>query len=89
VTKCKESFQLLKELIISASILKITYPNKYFVVCVDVFKEALGGVLTHNGHVICYESNKLKEKENNHVTHDLSLIAVVHALNMWRHYLMG
>jgi hypothetical protein len=49
----------------------------------------LGGVLTQNGHVICYESRKLKEHERNYVTHDLELVAIVHALKKWRHYLMG
>ena len=40
-------------------------------------------------HVICYGSRKLKEHENNYATHDLELAAIVHALKMWRHYLMG
>src|SRR5882762_7301926 len=39
--------------------------------------------------MICYESRKLKEHEKNYATHDLELAAIVHALNMWRHYLMG
>jgi hypothetical protein len=32
---------------------------------------------------------KLKEHEKNYATHDLELVAIVHALKMWRHYLMG
>ena len=40
-------------------------------------------------HVICYESRNLKEHGNNYATHDLELVAIVHALKMWRHYLMG
>ena len=40
-------------------------------------------------HVIRYESRKLKEHEKNYATHDLELVATVHALKMWRHYLMG
>jgi hypothetical protein len=32
---------------------------------------------------------KLKEHERHYETHDLKLLAKVHALNMWRHYLMG
>jgi hypothetical protein len=39
--------------------------------------------------VVCYESRKLKEHERNYATHDLELEAIVHSLNMWRHYLMG
>ena len=42
-----------------------------------------------DNHVICYESRKLKEHEKNYATHDLELAAIVHALKMWRHYLMG
>jgi hypothetical protein len=38
---------------------------------------------------VCYESRKLKEHERHYATHDLDLEAIVHSLNMWRHYLMG
>ena len=44
-----------------------------------------------DNHVICYESRKLKEHEKNYATptHDLELATIVHALKMWRHFLMG
>ena len=42
-----------------------------------------------DNHVVCYESRKLKEYEENYATHDIELAAIVHALKMWRHYLMG
>jgi hypothetical protein len=38
---------------------------------------------------VCYESKKLKEHERHYDIHDLELETIVHALNMWRHYLMG
>ena len=38
---------------------------------------------------VCYESRKLKEHEKNNFTYDLELEAIVHALKMWRHYLIG
>ena len=47
----------------------------------------IGGVSTHNGHVIFYESRNLHEQ--NYATHDLELATFAHALNMWRHYLVG
>jgi hypothetical protein len=72
-TKCEESFQHLKYLLTSAPILKVADPDEDFVVCTDACKEGLGGVLTQNGHVICYESRKLKEHEINYATHDLEL----------------
>ena len=37
----------------------------------------------------CYESRKLNDDEKNYVTHDIELAAIIHALKMWRHYLLG
>jgi hypothetical protein len=82
-------FQQLKQLLTSAPILRFADPNEYFVVCTDACKEGLGGVLSHNGFVICYESIKLKEHERNYAIHDLDLATIVHTLKKWRHYLMG
>jgi hypothetical protein len=39
--------------------------------------------------VVCYESRNLKDHEKNYATHDLELVAIVHALKKWRNYLMG
>ena len=50
--KCEESFNKLKELLTTAPILKISDPNKDFVVCNDACNERLGGVLTQEGHII-------------------------------------
>lgn len=41
------------------------------------------------GKVVCYEFRKLNEHEQNYVTRDLDLVAIVHALKIWRHYLLG
>jgi hypothetical protein len=57
--------------------------------CIDACKEGLGGVLSQEGFVVCYESQKLKEHEKNYATHDLELVTIVHTLRKWRHYLMG
>jgi hypothetical protein len=41
------------------------------------------------GHVIAYTSRQLRKQELNYPTHDLELAAVVHALKIWRNYIMG
>ena len=87
--RCEESFHQLKNLLTSASVLKVADPEKDFVVCTDACGQGLGGFFMQYNHVICYESRKLKEHEKNYATHDLELAAIVHALKMWRHYLMG
>ena len=40
------------------------------------------------GRVIAYASRQLRKHEVNYPTHDLELAAVVHALKIWRHYLL-
>ena len=57
--------------------------------CTDACSDGLGGVLTQEGHVIAYESRKLKVHEKNYATYDLELAAIIHALKMWRHHLIG
>ena len=42
-----------------------------------------------DGRVIAYGSRQLKKHKVNYSTHDLELAAVVHALKIWRHYLLG
>jgi hypothetical protein len=86
---CEISFQHLKHLLTSAPILRIVDPNEDFIVCTYACKKGLGGVLSQNGYVVCYESRKLKEHERHYVNHDLELASIVNALKMWRHYLMG
>ena len=39
--------------------------------------------------MVCYELRKLNEHEWPYVTHDLELVVIIHALNMWRCHLLG
>ena len=87
--RCEERFQQLKNLLTYEPVLKVADPEKDVVVCIDACGQGLGGFLMQDNNMICYESRKLKEHEKNYATHDLELVAIVHALNMWRHYLMG
>ena len=41
------------------------------------------------GQVIAYALRQLRKHEANYPTHDLELAVVVHALKIWRHYLLG
>jgi hypothetical protein len=40
-------------------------------------------------HVVAYASRQMRKLEAHYLTHDLKLVVVVHALKIWRHYLMG
>ena len=87
--KCEDNFMKLKTLLTTTPILRIVDPNKDFIVCINACNDGLGGVLTQEGHTIAYEYRKLKIHEKNYATYDLELNAVIHALKMWRHHLIG
>jgi hypothetical protein len=87
--KCEQSFQELKKRLVSAPILTMPDITKSFDVYYDASKLGLGSVLMQEGKVIAYLSRQLRPHELNYPTHDLELVAVVHALKSWRHYLMG
>ena len=55
----------------------------------DACNEGLGGVLMQEGHVIAYESRKLKTHEKNYATYDLELDTIIPALKMWHHHLIS
>jgi hypothetical protein len=56
---------------------------------VDASGHGLGCVLIQDGHMVAYASWQLRRHEVNYPTHDLELADVVHAIKIWRHYLMG
>ena len=56
IDKCEEIFQELKQLLMTALVLRIVDLDGDFIVCTDASKEGLGGVLLQNDHVIYYES---------------------------------
>ncbi|WVZ63963.1 LOW QUALITY PROTEIN: hypothetical protein U9M48_013551 [Paspalum notatum var. saurae] len=87
--KCEEAFQTLKKLLTSAPVLAQPDITKPFDVYCDASGSGLSCVLMQEGRVIAYASCQLRKHEVNYPTHDLELLAVVHALKKLRHYLLG
>ncbi|WVZ62939.1 hypothetical protein U9M48_012628 [Paspalum notatum var. saurae] len=73
--KHEKSFQCLKDKLTTTPVLTLPDLQKDFVVYCDASRQGLGCVLMQDNH--------------NYPTHDLELAAVVHALKIWRHYLLG
>lgn len=68
--------------------------NKPYLVWTDASKFAIGAILLQPDedeiyHPVAYFSKKLQPAELNYEVHDLELLAIIRALEHWRHYLEG
>ncbi|WVZ97434.1 hypothetical protein U9M48_042973 [Paspalum notatum var. saurae] len=86
---CEEAFQTLKKLLTFAPVQAQPDVTKPFDVYCDASGNGLGCVLMQEVRVIAYASRQLRKHEVNYPTNDLELAAIVHALKIWRHYLLG
>ena len=87
--ECQASFDDLKKRLTSAPVLIMPGVQKSFSVYCDALRQGLGCVLMQEGHVVAYASRQLRKLEVNYLAHDLELAAIVHALKIWRHYLIA
>lgn len=87
------SFDTLKHCLTNPPILRIADPSRPFRVEADGSDFAIGAVLLqmHEGRwlPVAYESRKLDSAECNYPIHEKELLGLVHALRIWRHYLLG
>jgi hypothetical protein len=79
----------LKKLLTTAPVLAQPNIEKSFNVYCDASGTGIGGVLMQDGRAITYASRQLRRHEEHYPSHDLELLAVVHTLKIWRHYLLG
>jgi hypothetical protein len=83
------SFQELKKRLTTAPVLTMPDMETPFSIYCDTSDQGLGCVLMQDGHVVAYASRQLRKHEEKYPTHDLELVVVVHALKIWRHYIIG
>jgi hypothetical protein len=83
------SFQELKKRLTTAPVLTMPDMEKPFSIYCNASGQGLGCVLMQDGHVVVYASRQLRKHEEKYLTHDMELPAVVHALKIWRHYIIG
>jgi hypothetical protein len=92
--ECQESLDILKEKMVKTSILRFLDWTKEFHVHVDASSIALGAVLAQPGegdldHPIYFASRNLSEFEHNYNTTKREGLAMVYALQKFKHYLLG
>lgn len=90
----QESFDGLKKKFTESPVLAMPDLEKPFIVECDASDFATGAVLSQIGpdgdiHPIAYYSKSLGDAERNYEIHDKELLAIVRALDEWRHYLEG
>lgn len=84
----QEAFELLKDKLCSAPILRLPdFSNTFELEC-DASGIGIGAVLTQDRQPIAYFSEKLKAAQLNYSTYDKELLALVRALEVWQHYLL-
>jgi ribonuclease HI len=86
---CQASFEELKKRLTMVPVLVLPNLSKKFEIYCDASSQGLGCVLMQEGQVVLYAFHQLRKHEENYPTHDLELAAVVHALKVWRHYLIS
>jgi ribonuclease HI len=86
---CEKSFQELKRRLTTTLVLTLPNIQRDFVVYCDTSRQGLECVFMQDEKVVAYASRQLKPHEQNYPTHDLEFAAVVHALKILRHYLIG
>jgi hypothetical protein len=87
--RCETSFQELKKRLTTAPVLTMPDMEKPFSIYCDATGQGLGCVLMQDGHVVAYASRQLRKHEEKYLSHDLELAVMVHALKIWRHYIIG
>ncbi|XP_074306255.1 uncharacterized protein LOC141641327 [Silene latifolia] len=85
----KRPFEKLKEAVVQEPVLALPDITKPFEVETDASYYALGGVLLQEGHPVAFESRKFNGAETRYAVQEKELLAIVHCLRGWRHYLLG
>ena len=84
-----KAFNDLKTAMVAPPVLATPNFSKIFVVECDASKHGLGAVLMQEGRPIAYLSQALKGKNLLLSTYEKEFLALVLAIQKWRHYLLG
>jgi hypothetical protein len=87
------AFVALKNAMQTAPVLALPDPKLPFVVHTDASGFAIGAVLMQDHgkglQPIAFLSKKMLDAETRYPVHEQELLAIIHALSSWRHYLYG
>ena len=88
------AFQTLKDLVTSEPVLILPDPSRPYRLEADSSDFATGAVLSQLGsdekwHPVAFFSKSLNDVQRNYEIHDKEMLAIIRALEEWRHFLEG
>ena len=83
------SFEQLKKAMCTTPVLATPDFTKEFIVECDASGNGIGVLFMQEGQTISFESCQLKGKNQLKPIYEKEMLAILHAVKKWRHYLMG
>ncbi len=87
--ECNTAFEGAKEALTNAAVLASLDLNSRFEVICDACGVSLGAVLVQGGSLIAFEGKRMNDAKQKYTTGEKEILAVVHALHLWRCSLDG
>lgn len=88
-TEAEKAFTLLKTAMTSIPVLAVPDCTKPFIVETDASSKGLGAVLLQDGRLVAYLGQSLSVRAQQRSVYERELMAIVMAVQKWRHYLLG
>jgi hypothetical protein len=89
IEETQKTFDIMRVVMTTCPVLALIDFTRPFVFECDASGECIGAVMMQQRHSITYESKKLTESKRLYSIYDKEMLAIMHALEKFRQYLVG